>query len=155
MCIRDSPYGAALPWPAQGPTRSAGAMVVLIDGLLAAHITRGGKTMTTFFDGFPEGVVAHGERDAELLRMVVGALADVVGQGRMTPLTVEKLNGGPAFTLKEYGAAGSPKGAKIGGRTVASPKRRGRTVADAIKSMELDDLSFEDPSDEEATDARG
>lgn len=150
-----NPYGAALPWPESGPTRSAGALVVLIDGLLAAHITRGGKTMTTFFDGFPEGVVAHGERDAELLRMVVGALADVVGQGRMTPLTVEKLNGGPAFTLKEYGAAGSPKGAKIGGRTVASPKRRGRTVTDAIKSMELDDLSFDDPSDEEDTDARG
>lgn len=73
----------------------------------------------------------------------------------MTPLTVEKLNGGPAFVLKEYGAAGSPKGAKIGGRTVASPKRRGRTVTDAIKSMELDDLSFDDPSDEEDTDARG
>ena len=34
-----NPYGAALPWPAQGPTRAAGAMVVLIDGLLAAHVT--------------------------------------------------------------------------------------------------------------------
>lgn len=63
----------------------------------------------------------------------------------MTPLNVEELNGGAAFVLKEYGAGSSPKGAKIGGRTVAAPKRRGRAVTDAIKSMELDeDLNFDD-----------
>ena len=111
---------------------------MLIDGLLAAHLTRGGKTMTTFFDGFPEGVGT----DDELLTMVVGALTDVVGEGRMTPLTVEKLNGEPAFKLKNYGAATSPRGAKIGGRTVAAPKRRGRSVAEALE--ELDSLSFDD-----------
>lgn len=133
-----NPYGAALPWPETGPTRSAGALVVLIDGLLAAHLTRGGKTMTTFFDGFPEGVGT----DDELLTMVVWALTDVVGEGRMTPLTVEKLNGEPAFKLKNYGAATSPRGAKIGGRTVAAPKRRGRSVAEALE--ELDSLSFDD-----------
>ena len=114
---------------------------MLIDGLLAAHITRGGKTMTTFFDGFPGGT---GTED-ELLSMVVGALTDAVAAGRLSPLTVEKLNGEPAFILKNHGAGASPRGAKIGGRTVAAPKRRGRTVADAIKSMELDeDLDFDD-----------
>ncbi|MGV0433322.1 DEAD/DEAH box helicase [Corynebacterium sp. 20_84] len=136
-----NPYGAALPWPDTGPTRSAGALVVLIDGLLAAHITRGGKTMTTFFDGFPEGTAT----EDELLTMVVGALTDAVAAGRLSPLTVEKLNGEPAFALKNHGAGASPRGAKIGGRTAAAPKRRGRTVADAIKSMELDeDLDFDD-----------
>ncbi|GAB3080021.1 DEAD/DEAH box helicase [Corynebacterium aquatimens] len=136
-----NPYGAALPWPESGPTRSAGALVVLIDGLLAAHITRGGKTMTTFLEFFQD-VEESGD---ELMTMIVSALAETVGQGRMTPLNVEKLNGGPAFMLKEYGAGSSPKGAKIGGRTAAAPKRRGRTVTDAIKSMELDeDLNFDD-----------
>lgn len=136
-----NPYGAALPWPDTGPTRSAGALVVLIDGLLAAHITRGGKTMTTFFDGFPEGT---GTED-ELLTMVVGALTDSVAAGRLSPLTVEKLNGEPAFALKNHGAGASPRGAKIGGKTVAAPKRRGRTVTDAIKAMELGgDLDFDD-----------
>ncbi|WP_349236938.1 DEAD/DEAH box helicase [Corynebacterium sp. Marseille-P3884] len=136
-----NPYGAALPWPDTGPTRSAGALVVLIDGLLAAHITRGGKTMTTFFDGFPEDTAT----EDELLTMVVGALTDAVAAGRLSPLTVEKLNGEPAFTLKNHGAGASPRGAKIGGKTVAAPKRRGRTVADAIKSMELGgDLDFDD-----------
>ena len=136
-----NPYGAALPWPDTGPTRSAGALVVLIDGLLAAHITRGGKTMTTFFDGFPEGT---GTED-DLLSMVVGALTDAVAVGRLSPLTVEKLNGEPAFILKNHGAGASPRGAKIGGRTAAAPKRRGRTVADAIKAMERDEeLDFDD-----------
>ncbi len=136
-----NPYGAALPWPDTGPTRSAGALVVLIDGLLAAHLTRGGKTMTTFFDGFPEGTAT----EDDLLTMVVGALTDAVGAGRLSPLTVEKLNGDAAFTLKNHGAGASPRGAKIGGKTVATPKWRGRTVADAIKAMELsEDLDFDD-----------
>ena len=127
-----NPYGAALPWPETGPTRSAGALVVLIDGLLAAHLTRGGKTMTTFFDGFPDGT---GTED-ELLTMVVRALTDVVGEGRMGAVNVEKLNGEAAFKLKNYGAAASPRGAKIGGRTVAAPKRRGRSITEALEELD-------------------
>src|SRR5699024_7545413 len=41
-----NPYGAALPWPETGPSRAAGAMVVLADGVLLAHLTRGGRTLT-------------------------------------------------------------------------------------------------------------
>ncbi|MCT1684604.1 DEAD/DEAH box helicase [Corynebacterium appendicis] len=134
-----NPYGAALPWPDTGPTRSAGALVVLIDGLLAAHITRGGKTMTTFFDGFPGGT---GTED-ELLSMVVGALTDAVAAGRLSPLTVEKLNGEPAFILKNHGAGASPRGAKIGGKAVSSPKRRGRSVAEALEELD-ENLNFDD-----------
>ncbi|UIZ92706.1 ATP-dependent helicase [Corynebacterium sp. CNCTC7651] len=127
-----NPYGAALPWPEQGPTRSAGAMVVLVDGLLAAHITRGGKTMTTFFDHFPDGV-------GDPLPLVVHALDDAVRRGRMSPLSVEKLNGGAAFSLREVGATVTHKGARIGGKVHAAPKRRGRSVAEALEEMgELD-----------------
>ncbi|MDY5785137.1 DEAD/DEAH box helicase, partial [Corynebacterium sp.] len=130
-----NPYGAALAWPDQGPTRSAGAIVVLIDGLLAAHVTRGGKTMTTFFDHFPDDV-------GDPLGMVVAALADAVALGRMRPLNVEKLDGGAAFRLREYGAAVTHKGVKIGGTAAAPPKRRGRSVAEALE--DLGEVSFDD-----------
>lgn len=136
-----NPYGAALPWPESGPTRSAGALVVLIDGLLAAHITRGGKSLTTFIDSFPEGV----NTEETVMPLVIDALTQVVKAGQMQPLGVEKFNGGPAFALRDYGAAVSHKGVKIGGKASAPPKRRGRTVTDAIKSMELDEgLNFDD-----------
>nr|WP_288869699.1 ATP-dependent helicase [uncultured Corynebacterium sp.] len=124
-----NPYGAALPWPAQGPTRSAGAMVVLVDGLLAAHITRGGRTMTTFFDFFPDGV-------GDPMPLVVDALTQAVRAGRMQPLSVEKLNGGPAFSLKDFGATVTHKGAKIGGRASAPPKRRGRSITEALGELD-------------------
>ncbi|WP_291313473.1 ATP-dependent helicase [Corynebacterium sp. UBA2622] len=135
-----NPYGAALPWPDQGPTRSAGAVVVLVDGLLAAHVTRGGKTMTTFFDHFPEGT-------GDPLGLVVSALTDAVRLGRMRPLNVEKLNGEAAFSLRDYGASVTHKGAKIGGSAAAPPKRRGRSVAEALGELPGDlpgELSFDD-----------
>lgn len=138
-----NPYGAALPWPEQGPTRSAGAMVVLVDGLLAAHVTRGGKTMTTFVDSFPEGV----NREDIVMPLVVDALVDTVARGRMSPLSVERLNGGPAYVLRDYGATVTHKGARIGATVHSSPKRRGRSVAEAIAEMEAGpagDLSFDD-----------
>ena len=124
-----NPYGAALPWPVQGPTRSAGAVVVLIDGLLAAHLTRGGKTMTTFFDTFPDGI-------DNPLPMVVTALTDAVARGKMSPVSVEKFNGGPAFGLREFGATVTHKGVRIGAKATAAPKRRGRSIAEAIEDMD-------------------
>ncbi|MCG7279495.1 ATP-dependent helicase [Corynebacterium imitans] len=134
-----NPYGAALPWPVQGPTRAAGAIVVLIDGLLAAHITRGGKTMTTFFEGFPEGT-------EDPMALVVDALAEAVQTGRMQPLGVEKLNGESAFGLREYGARVTPKGVKIGVKAAAAPKRRGRSVTEALGELDgpAEGLSFDD-----------
>ena len=137
-----NPYGAALPWPAQGPTRAAGAMVVLIDGLLAAHVTRGGKTMTTFFDTFPDGV-------EDPMPLVLDALVSVVQAGRMQPISVEKLNGESAFSLKEYGATVTHKGVRIGAKVSAPPKRRGRSITEALDELKGADgegihLSFDD-----------
>ncbi|MFC6146102.1 ATP-dependent helicase [Corynebacterium nasicanis] len=113
-----NPYGAALPWPESGPSRAAGALVVLADGVLLAHLTRGGRTLTVF--------------DIEHLPLVVRALG-----GR--DLTVEKLNGVPVFdspylgALREAGASISPRGARLGGR--AAPPRtpvRGRRVTELL-----------------------
>ncbi|MDO5671040.1 MAG: ATP-dependent helicase [Corynebacterium sp.] len=113
-----NPYGAALPWPETGPSRAAGALVVLADGVLLAHLTRGGRTLTVF--------------NPDHLDLVVWALSG-------HDLTVEKLNGDPVFdspllgALREAGASISPRGARLGGKT-APPRTptRGRRVTEVI-----------------------
>ena len=92
-----NPYGAALPWPErvvdpaeQGddkrrrhqPGRKAGAVVVLVDGVLVLYVERGGKTLLTYTD------------DADLLAVAAGALADAVRRGHLGRITVEKADGG-------------------------------------------------------------
>lgn len=138
-----NPYGASLPWPEQGPSRAAGALVVLIDGLLLAHITRGGKTLTTFFGSLPAGLEVGEE---ELVSVLVRALSSVVSQGAMTPLTVEKMNGRAALespllpAMRSAGASLTPRGVRIGGRT-APPRtvQRGRSVSEALGDVSFDD----------------
>ncbi len=80
-----NPFGAALPWPAQEsghrPGRKAGAIVALVDGVLALYVERGGKTLLTFTDD--EEVLAHG----------IEALGRVVREGALGRLTVEKADG--------------------------------------------------------------
>lgn len=106
-----NPYGAAVPWPEGAHvTRAAGALVVLVDGLLIAHLTRGGRVLTTFFDGAPE-------EDEILVARLVGALESVTS----TRFIVEKVNGESALTsrlteaFRLAGAGITPKGIRIGG----------------------------------------
>lgn len=132
-----NPYGAALPWPESNlrPSRSAGALVVLIDGLLLAHLSRGGATMNLYFDGLPE-------TPPELAQRLVAALSSLVAEGRMNRIVVEKINGTAVFdseyltALKEAGGVVVPKGLKIGGVGVVK-----RAVP---KPRTLADLSFDD-----------
>ena len=63
-------YGATLPWPALGgvdvthrPGRKAGAVVVLIDGVLAAYLEKGGRSLLTW------------TTDDAILTAALGALA--------------------------------------------------------------------------------
>ena len=168
-----NPYGAALSWPpsdgpdsAARPTRAAGALVVLMDGLPVAHLTRGGKTLTTFFNALPEGI----ER-AEVLSAILHGFNELVASGRLSKLVIEKANGRPIFEtelageLRGLGAALTPKGVRItdsahsasSGRTgqhgepredarSAEPHRPllrgGRRAVDAIE-----ELTFDDPVD--------
>ncbi|MCB2222890.1 MAG: DEAD/DEAH box helicase [Actinobacteria bacterium] len=56
-----NPYGAALPWPERDrarPSRTAGALVVLDGGRLAAFVERGGRRVATFDGASPEPVAA-------------------------------------------------------------------------------------------------
>lgn len=159
-----NPYGAALPWPttdagesAARPTRAAGALVVLIDGLPVAHLTRGGKTLTTFFNALPEGI----ER-TEVLAAVLAGLNELVAAGRLNKLVIEKANGRPIFEsklgseLRALGAALTPKGVRITGSVQGTqgyqPARRGTPTKPAglggrraVEAME--ELSFDDPED--------
>jgi ATP-dependent Lhr-like helicase len=86
-----NPYGAALPWPGQGPGRKAGALVAIVDGGLTWFIERGGRTLLSFTDD-PDAHIA-----------AAAALADLVGAGRVQSFLVEKING---VSVLEPGADG-------------------------------------------------
>ncbi len=86
-----NPYGAALPWPGQGPGRKAGALVAIVDGELVWFLERGGRTLLSFTD------------DAEAHIAAAAALADLVGAGRVQSFLVEKVNG---VAVLEPGADG-------------------------------------------------
>ena len=80
-----NPYGAALPWPAgesgHRPGRKAGALVVMVDGELVWFLERGGKSLLNF------------SADPEAQRAAAGALAELVGIGRVGGILVERLDG--------------------------------------------------------------
>lgn len=151
-----NPYGAALPWPEQGPTRAAGGLVVLADGLLVAHLTRGGRRLSLFPDALPEDATAGAGREEAALVLAAGALQDAVAAGTVRPFTVETINGQPALgfvepaRLRAAGLGVSPKGVAVAapGRAPAQPAagtgrgrapgvgrggpRRGRSLSEAL-----------------------
>ena len=107
-----NPYGSVLPWPAHPtarPSRSAGAIVVLADGVCLAHLTRGGRVLTLF----------GAERREEHAALVVRALLGAVAEGRMARLRIEEIDGarpgasGLEPALLAAGARLTPKGISI------------------------------------------
>lgn len=107
-----NPYGAALPWPESGPTRSAGSLVVLIDGLCEAYLTRGGRTLTIFEP--PTGL-----EYSDVVPLVVAALEQAMNANMMKRIVIEKVNGEAvigsewAQMLRVAGARVTPKGVRI------------------------------------------
>jgi ATP-dependent Lhr-like helicase len=110
-----NPYGAALPWPqnAEGghrPGRKAGAIVVLVDGVLTLYVERGGRTLLTWTD------------EVDLLTPAAASLSDAVRRGSLGRLTVEKADGeqllGSGSTplrdaLQAAGFVATPKGLRL------------------------------------------
>ncbi|MFA9446832.1 DEAD/DEAH box helicase [Egicoccus sp. AB-alg6-2] len=88
------PYGAALAWPpsAGRPARSAGAFVVLVDGLPAVFVERGGRSLATF-----DHPVAP-ERWLAALRLLVRP-------GRLRKLEVLRVDGDPVHEQPRWVAA--------------------------------------------------
>jgi ATP-dependent Lhr-like helicase len=82
-----NPYGAALDWPAplhdgrHLPKRAAGAHVVLVAGDLAMFVERGGRSLVTFSD------------DVDVLAVAAAALADMVEEGRVDRLQLQRVDG--------------------------------------------------------------
>jgi ATP-dependent Lhr-like helicase len=107
-----NPYGAALPWPdgAHRPGRKAGALVALVDGELAWFLERGGRTLLSFTD------------DAEAHHAAAGALADLVGTGRVQSLLVEKVNGEPVLEPGAEGGRAAVQAALTGAGFARTPR---------------------------------
>ena len=78
------PYGAALAWPPSPgrPARTAGAHVVLVDGVPAVVLERGGRSLATF-----EG--------AESTDAWIEAVIGLVKDGRLRKLEIAKVDGTP------------------------------------------------------------
>ena len=107
-----NPYGAALPWPdgPHRPGRKAGALVALVDGELAWFLERGGRTLVSFTD------------DAEAHHAAAGALAALVGAGRVQSLLVEKVNGEPVLAPGAEGEAAAVLAALTGAGFSRTPR---------------------------------
>ena len=76
------PYGAALSWPESPgrPARTAGAHVVLIDGVPLVVLERGGRSLTTF---------AGAESNDVWIESIIGLVKD----GRLRKLEIAKVDG--------------------------------------------------------------
>jgi ATP-dependent Lhr-like helicase len=122
-----NPYGSALPWPTRSadardvqgappvgggrPGRKAGALVVLVDGELVWFLERGGRSLLTF------------SSDPYAHRAAAAALAQLVTDGRVAALLVERVDGtavldsrepGPvAVALTDAGFTRTPRGLRL------------------------------------------
>jgi len=86
-----NPFGAAVPWPDRGdgstaavthrPARRAGALVVMVDGMLVFFAERGGRTLLSFSD------------DPAELTEAARVLAQQVMGGAIGSLTITKIDG--------------------------------------------------------------
>ncbi|MFN3216908.1 MAG: DNA glycosylase AlkZ-like family protein [Acidimicrobiales bacterium] len=78
------PYGASLNWPSSPgrPSRSAGAHLVLVGGIPAVFVERGGRSIVTFDD-----VVTD---------RWVDAVVESVHSGRLGPLEIARIDGAAA-----------------------------------------------------------
>jgi ATP-dependent helicase Lhr and Lhr-like helicase len=76
------PYGAALAWPASAgrPARAAGAFVLLVDGVPAAYVERGGRSLATFEHRAPAATW-------------LPALGELVRRGRIRKLEITRVDG--------------------------------------------------------------
>jgi ATP-dependent helicase Lhr and Lhr-like helicase len=84
-----NPYGAALAWPRRGDDdrrpfqRAAGAYVVIVDGLAALYLERGGATLQTLSAADDPGV----------RQSALAGLREIVTGGRLRELVIRKIDG--------------------------------------------------------------
>jgi ATP-dependent Lhr-like helicase len=90
-----NPYGTTLKWPGQpegdggrGPSRTVGALVVLVNGALIGYLPRGGRQLTVFL---PDDEPARSTAG----RALAGALASLARDEQRGGLLVGEINGQP------------------------------------------------------------
>jgi len=110
-----NPFGAALPWPSgdeddaprgHRPGRKAGALVVLVDGMLTVYVERGGKSVLSFTE------------DTGALTAAATSIAATVRHG-LGRLAIERVNG--VFVLetplgdllRDAGFTATPQGLRL------------------------------------------
>ncbi len=112
-----NPYGNVLPWPEHPtarPSRAAGALVILADGVCLAHITRGGRQLSLYSPSRPQA-----PSRPEVVAMVTAALHRASVNGRLGRLRIEEVDGervGATDLMEVMRAAGarvSPQGVVI------------------------------------------
>jgi ATP-dependent Lhr-like helicase len=90
-----NPYGSTLKWPAsdesRGPTRSVGASVILVDGALAAHLSRGDRQLLTWLP-------AEEPQRSRAARAIAQVLIDRARSGGDSPrgMLLEEIDGAAA-----------------------------------------------------------
>ncbi|MDQ6783103.1 MAG: DEAD/DEAH box helicase [Actinomycetota bacterium] len=92
-------YGLSVPWPSKGPTRVAGAYVVVVDGQLSLYLERGGK-----------GLVAQRDFDGSWEERAVGALGALVAAGRWHRLALQRYPSELEEALRSAAFTPTPKG---------------------------------------------
>ncbi|WP_328618681.1 DEAD/DEAH box helicase [Amycolatopsis sp. NBC_00355] len=107
------PYGAALPWPAatgdtkHRPARKAGALAVLVDGVPALYVERGGRSLLSFTE------------ERQPLTDAAQALSAAVRESWLGQLSVQRADGEQALTselaqvLTEAGFRATPSGLRL------------------------------------------
>jgi ATP-dependent Lhr-like helicase len=85
-----NPYGAIIKWPESqfALTRSVGANVIIVDGVLAAYVGRGEKQIITFL---PEEEPTR----TNVARAIANALASLVNHGLRRALLISEVDGQP------------------------------------------------------------
>jgi ATP-dependent Lhr-like helicase len=92
-----NPYGTILPWPAlgadiggRGPTRTVGALVILVNGALGAYLSRGARQLLAWL---PEDEPARSQVARALAERLAHLADDQVAH---TPVLIGEINGVPA-----------------------------------------------------------
>ncbi len=93
-----NPYGAMTKWPelpdatasGRGPTRAAGALVILVDGQAAAYLRRGERELLLFL---PEAEPLRSRTGRQVARMLLHLAATREGRRGML---IGEINGAPA-----------------------------------------------------------
>ncbi len=128
-----NPFGTMLKWPSQGdgdasaargPTRTVGALVIIVNGSLASYISRGGRQLTVYL---PEDEPAR----ATVGRALAARLARFAHpEGGGVGLLVADINGAPAADhpfaafLIEAGFSPSAMGFQLRRQVPPSPASR-------------------------------